>query len=146
MKILKYIWQLPQHIVALILILYYRYKKYGCMKSPYQITLGKVTKINIYKAYMRGPAISLGNYIITNPYDYQITDMLIRHEYGHQRQSLYLGPLYLLVIGIPSLVGNIWDANFHKNWPPLKSYKWYYNQPWEKWADKLGGVNRCVNI
>lgn len=146
MKILKYIWQLPQHIVALILILYYRYKKYGCMKSPYQITIRKISQINIYKAYMRGPAISLGNYIITNPYEYQITDMLIRHEYGHQRQSLYLGPLYLLIIGIPSLVGNIWDANFHRNWPPLKSYKWYYNQPWEKWADKLGGVNRCVNV
>lgn len=142
MKILKYIWQLPQHIVALVLILYYRYNKYGCMKSPYEIYVNKKITVNVYKADMRGPGISLGNYIITNPYEYRITSTVVKHEYGHQRQSLYLGPLYLIVIGIPSLLGNIWDANFHKKWSPEKSYRWYYNQPWEKWADKLGGVER----
>ena len=143
MKILKYIWQLPQHIVALLLILYYKYRKYGCMKSRYKVLVkDKQVRVNVYKALMTGPGISLGDYIITNPYEYKVTEMLIKHEYGHQRQSLYLGPLYLLIIGIPSLLGNIWDTNFHKKWPPIKSYRWYYNQPWEKWADKLGGVER----
>ena len=33
----------------------------------------------------------------------------IKHEYGHQKQSLYLGWFYLLIIGIPSFLGNIWD-------------------------------------
>lgn len=61
----------------------------------------------------------------------------VNHEYGHCLQSLLLGPLYLLVIGLPSL---IWAACFdawrakHK-----KSYYWLYT---ESWADRLGGVNR----
>lgn len=29
---------------------------------------------------------------------------LVVHEYGHSIQSLFLGPLYLIVIGIPSLI------------------------------------------
>jgi hypothetical protein len=59
----------------------------------------------------------------------------IKHEYGHSVQSAYLGPLYLFVIGIPSL---IW-AGFFDNWREKhnKSYYWFYT---ESWADKLGGA------
>ena len=66
----------------------------------------------------------------------------MKHEYGHSIQSRILGPAYLLIIGIPSLLGNIYDRVFNKEWKYSKSCRWYYNQPWEKWADKLGGVDR----
>lgn len=137
-RILLYIWQLPQNLVGLFLLGFYK-------------IIGKVSKwtpiadgVNIYLSKHMPSGISLGNYIIfkdRSPYYYP--DILsIQHEYGHHKQSLYLGPLYLLVIGLPSLLGNIWDRLFHKKWDWKKSYKWYYNQPWEKWADKLGGVKR----
>ncbi len=32
----------------------------------------------------------------------QLFDMLVVHEYGHTIQSLILGPLYLIIVGIPS--------------------------------------------
>ena len=67
---------------------------------------------------------------------------VIRHEQGHQKQSLYLGWLYLIIIGIPSFCGNIFDRLFHRKWDVSKRYDWYFSQPWEKWADELGGVNR----
>lgn len=70
----------------------------------------------------------------------------MRHEYGHTIQSRYLGPLYLLVIGLPSILGNIWDRINHKTWMYSKSCQWYYNQPWEKWADLLGRVDRNAYI
>lgn len=34
----------------------------------------------------------------------QRSNRLFRHEWGHTRQSAQLGPLYLLAVGLPSLV------------------------------------------
>lgn len=55
------------------------------------------------------------------------------HEYGHTIQSLILGPLYLFVILIPSM---IWFWCFDE-WRAKKDipYSWFYP---EKWADYLG--------
>ncbi len=51
----------------------------------------------------------------------------LRHEYGHTRQLIILGPLtYLLMIGAPSY----WET----------SHRSYYDRPWEITADLLGGV------
>lgn len=47
------------------------------------------------------------------------------HEYGHSIQSRLLGPLYLFVIGIPSL----WSVAFR----PDKHSQFYT----ERWADRL---------
>ena len=58
------------------------------------------------------------------------------HEYGHALQSMMLGPLYLLVIGIPSVLRvfyGSWYLRIHKR--PWKGY--YAGYP-EKWADRLG--------
>ena len=60
---------------------------------------------------------------------------LVVHEYGHTFQSLLLGPLYFLVIGIPSI---FWASSKkcqkfrkEKNVPYSKLYC-------EKWASKWG--------
>lgn len=58
-----------------------------------------------------------------------------KHEYGHSKQSLYLGPLYLIVVGLPSIT---W-AELYKNFKREISY---YDVYPENWADKLGEVNR----
>ena len=77
--------------------------------------------------------ICLGDYIVLKRKD---NEDGIKHEYGHSIQSRILGPLYLLLIGLPSLLGNIYCSHFHKD------SQWYYRQPWEHWADVLGGVQR----
>jgi hypothetical protein len=49
-------------------------------------------------------AVSLGQYIFIFS-DYGKDEMrIIKHEYGHTRQSHILGPLYLLVVGVPSII------------------------------------------
>jgi hypothetical protein len=78
--------------------------------------------------------LSLGEYIFIGTGNFGGTTTL--HETGHTRQSRLLGPLYLLLIGLPSLIGNIYNRIYHKG------SAWYYKQPWEAWADKLGGVVR----
>lgn len=87
--------------------------------------------------------VSLGNYIIFSSH-HNADDNSIKHEHGHQKQSSYLGWLYLILIGLPSFVGNLYDRIAHKKWTIKERIKWYYNQPWEKWADELGDVKRTT--
>ena len=137
MRLLLFLWEFPQNLLALILMLYYR------------IFCGKLT-IKEYKGIIyvgvpnRGFGVSLGAFVLLGTV-YLDRDTTIKHEYGHTIQSLWFGPLYLILIGIPSGLGNLYDKFFHtkeKGWAIKDSIKWYYNQPWEKWADKLGGVER----
>lgn len=94
MKILKFFWQLPQTIVALIYFLYLRYKDEILDTCTFQGAVVFIKK----ESY---GSVTLGNYIFLSP---RATDTTIRHEWGHTRQSLLLGPLYLIVIGIPSII------------------------------------------
>ena len=125
-KVLLYIWQLPQNLLGLLVILF---------------THAENTDKGYWLTYYHSFGVSLGNYIIFGGIG-SMLDTNVKHEQGHQKQSKYLGPLYLLIIGLPSVLGNLWDRLFHKKWPISKRISWYYNQPWEKWADKLGGVKR----
>lgn len=137
--VLLYIWQLPQNLVGLVWL---------CILK----ILGPVAKEEIpelpgaffYKTQKVNGGVCLGKYIFTcgTPYAYRQNKDTYKHEWGHSKQSKMLGWLYLFVIGIPSATGNLFDQIFHSNWLYLDSIKWYYNQPWEKWADKLGGVDR----
>lgn len=125
-EILLYIWQLPQHIVALCIILWHKIRKSYCKKT-------EADGVEFYRAkHIGNAAVSLGRYIFID-IDRILTKNTLLHEHGHQIQSKYLGPLYLIIIGIPSAIGNIVDRIHRID---------YYKQPWEAWADKLGGVER----
>jgi len=56
-----------------------------------------------------------------------------KHEYGHCLQSLMLGPLYIIIIGIPSIC---W-AGFGKKYREENGLT-YYDFFTEKWANYLG--------
>lgn len=118
-NLVLWLWQFPQNLLGFIII------KLGKANKYYHIT-------NIYTCHCFYAGVSLGKYIIFD--NRCITeDNNIKHEMGHQKQSLYLGWLYLIIIGIPSVIGNLIYR--------IKKFK-YYELPWEKWADKLGNVKR----
>jgi hypothetical protein len=119
MYVLKFIWQMPQILLGKILIKYY--------KASYIV---KYKEVFIYKSDKINGGISLGNIIITN----SLRDRRIKHEYGHSIQSQYLGWVYLLVIGLPSI---IMAQKYINGKVSIKKYYSFYT---EKWADKLGGV------
>lgn len=62
-------------------------------------------------------------------------DFTIKHELGHCIQSRYLGPLYLLVIGIPSIT---W-VMLRRMIPELRKYN-YYDFYTESWSNKLMNI------
>ena len=118
MKILLYIWQLPQNILGLLFLL--------CLKGKQELL---VDNIRFYYIDTFPGGISLGDYIILGYKNARS----VRHEYGHCIQSRYLGWLYLPVVGLPSLL--------HAAFCECRKHS-YYDFWTEAWADKLGGVKR----
>lgn len=78
--------------------------------------------------------ISLGLFIFTPDGEDEWCRRMAAHEYGHTRQSLLLGPLYLAAVGLPSLLWERleWCRRLRRenNIP----YSWFYT---ERWADRL---------
>lgn len=124
---LLHIWQFPQHLVALALKAY-------CGKSITETIVRGNTKVYFTKKILGG--VSLGNYVFLTGYWRNSKDLqqTIAHELGHTKQSLILGPLYLFIIGLPSLI----HAAFYNP----NSGKSYYSFYTEKWADKLSNIKR----
>lgn len=58
------------------------------------------------------------------------------HEYGHTFQSLLLGPLYLIIIGIPSL---IWAKSTYFRKKDVRiAYNSFYTESWaNRWGEKV---------
>ena len=122
MKVLKEIWQFPQNLIGYIVMKVT--KSYpGC-----------AYKDAVVFPWYRKDGISLGRYIFVPP---TVDEDYVKHEYGHSIQSKYLGWFYLLVVGLPSI---IWAGCFKKYRKVHKVN--YYSFYTEKWADRLGGVER----
>lgn len=124
-EILFYLWQLPQNILGLLLVFIYKAKPftYRFNDSEYPVYLSEK---------MHG-GISLGKYVILSVGSSPTT---VCHEHGHQIQSLRLGWLYLLVVGLWSGLRaglNLYEMGH------------YYDAFPEDWADRLGGVKRDIN-
>lgn len=113
------IWQLPQTLVGLVMM-------------PF---MGKMKKVadrhfnfcwettNMYGGISLGPIayVSRGS-----------SKESVAHETdGHTVQSKILGPLYLIAIGLPSIL-HAWLYDYKKHC--------YYNFFCEKWANKLAGL------
>lgn len=120
-RALLLLWQLPQLLLGLLVALVLRARRaadgiWRCA-APIGVSFG--------------PVIILWSELHLFEYDKAAC-----HERGHSRQSELLGPLYLIMVGIPSLTMNVLTqlgilraSNYYKRWP-------------ESWADQLGGVKR----
>ena len=82
---LLYLWQLPQNLLGL------------AVKTVTKAEKGFAG----YHYWKFHSGLSLGRYVFIH--EHALVE-LAKHEEGHQKQSMILGWLYLLVIGIPSIV------------------------------------------
>ena len=163
MKVILFFWQLPQNVLGLLFRVYWALfdgsvwtttTKSNIRKERYEDSVVYVVPSKTFSG------VSLGRYIFIG--ESRDLDPHIRaHEYGHSIQSKILGPLYLLLVGIPSLTLNRLSV-IKYNRAMRKAEKrfretgqsftraeivkpildWYYSSYPEKWADKLGGVRR----
>lgn len=94
----------------------------------------KAEKADGYYIWKSINGLSLGEYIFAPK---GAGEKFLKHERGHTIQSYILGWFYLLVIGLPSI---IWAGCFGEY--RRKNGVSYYSFYTERWADKLGGVDR----
>lgn len=92
-------------------------------------------------------SVSLGMFVFVTkkPYFYEklkdaysmeeLSRRLLVHEYGHTVQSLILGPLYLIVMGIPSTLWGFLPSCAKKRKENQVSYFSFFT---ERWANALG--------
>jgi len=130
------LWQLPQYIIGLLILIIVRPVK----RQTTLIIHGKQITVTWWQSrpgqfinsYSGGILITAGD-----------TEKHIRHKYGHCCQSRYLGPFFVSIIGFASVIlTHIPHRTLHRNWPQARRYQWYYEQWSEAWADRLGGVKR----
>lgn len=127
------VWGFPQTFIGFLLFCFYGRCEHAVYRGAVVTYWGK------------REGLSLGLFIfLPSEAHISLTDVsqprqdrsmhLHTHEYGHTIQSLFFGPFYLLIIGIPSL---LW-ASF----PPL-ARRWkegergYYSFITERFADRL---------
>ena len=122
-RVIKWLWQFPQNMLALFI------EGMLCLAA---FRSGEEEGNTIIMNNVLPSAMSLGDYIFVNP---MASNKCIKHECGHVKQSKMLGPLYLIIIGIPSIlhcwyndfVDCCWkDGRYH--------YEHFYT---EKWAERL---------
>lgn len=106
------LWEFPQLLVGLICLLIYKARYHSAYKGSFVFFSEKIRS-----------SVCFGYIIII------VNEKSIPHEYGHSRQSMYLGPLYLLVIGVCSVA--------HKLFHHCSNYYHFFT---EKWADKISGI------
>ena len=94
---LLFLWELPQNFLGIMVFAIMKLRKTTLKIQAYNHLLCIETK-NV--------GISLGWFVFWTPsgnrFSHLEIDCLL-HELGHARQSVFLGPFYLLIIGIPSL-------------------------------------------
>lgn len=124
-----WVWQLPQNLLG---VLWRNVKK----SSIIALISNEDSKLVGAKMYLikAGGAVTLGKYVFISQ-TYRDMSYTIKHECGHVKQSKMLGPLYLIVIGIPS-IAHAW-LNDYIGCDKKEGYTHFYT---EKWADKLMGL------
>ena len=121
-----FLWQLPQNLVAVGLLL--------LSKNVRKIDYRHFCIVLTAEMPKNAGGVSLGNFAFVSP-QLAHDERTIRHEAdGHTVDSLIFGPLYLLVIGLPSVLHLMWFTRKH---PADKSYDDFYT---ERWANRHAGL------
>ena len=117
----QYAWGAPQTLAGLCIWLWGRW--HGWPRQRYN---GAAVS-----AWGGDAGLSLGLFMFVPALEEK---RLLRHEYGHCLQSLLLGPLYLPVIAVPSMLWFRLPALRRRRRQKGISYYAFYT---ERWADKL---------
>jgi len=107
------------------------------INKPHFWYKGSIITVNAsFKPTKARSGVALGLFVFTTleiGKEQVASNDLIKHEYGHVLQSALLGPLFLLIIGIPSLTWARLFAGWRKK--HNKDYCSFYTESWaEKWG------------
>ena len=131
------LWGLPQSIIGFFLFLHYRRRSrrheifHGAIVTSWPIHGSMSLGLFIFMSEHTGSFVRDGEIVTGAVADRSV----LVHEFGHSVQSLLLGPLFLPLVGLPSI---LWA-----NVPALRALRRdrkisYYSIYPENWANRLG--------
>ena len=124
--ILQLVWGLPQTLFGFAVFLRWR-------SAPHSRYHGAIVT-----EWKKRTGLSLGLFLFV-PEGTGGKDFLV-HEYGHSIQSLVLGPLYLLVIGLPSAVWcNLPCCGTLRKRKRISYQSFFTERSANKWGEKVTG-------
>ena len=98
--LIQWTWALPQNIAGAVLLLIL-----GRNVTHFGFGGALVTLADEHPLLRDRGSVSLGMFVFLNVApSTESGRMVLIHEYGHTIQSLFLGPLFFPVIGIPSVI------------------------------------------
>lgn len=134
MSPLSLAWELPQSLLGLAVL--------GA-----ELAIGTVRGVQRDRGRIfvesRLNAVSLGAFVFWSRGEsryFVLDDSTRDHEYGHTFQSRLFGPLYLPLVGVPSVLRVLIAVGYRE----VTGQRWggYFDGYPERWADQLGGVTR----
>ena len=136
-KIRRWTWELPQTLIGALLALFNR-------KTLLRVVEYEGQKVYLYDKFRGGISLGYYTHLDWNAKDHNNgivrkgLKRSIRHEAkGHGTQSKWLGPLYLLVVGLPSII-HCWVHT-------LCGRRWnYYSFYTERWAEQIAGNHKTL--
>ncbi len=127
------IWELPQNSLGALLLVA------GRLFGSVQEVAHEQERVFVRTG---GIGVSLGLFVFWfdqgNRY-FSADTLMKRHEHGHSFQSRWLGPLYLPLVGVPSVMRVLYSIAYRE----LTGRFWcgYFSGYPERWADRLGGIS-----
>lgn len=118
-KVLMFLWQLPQNIVGLVMYIFLKNKK----------VVDETIWCKCWVADNMQGGISLGSFAFVSPGLSKHPESVAHELRGHTVDSRIFGPLYLIVVGIPSILNATLDFT-----------ECYYDWYPEKWANEHAGL------
>lgn len=121
-RVIQWTWGFPQTLVGFLIFLLFR-------KCPHYNYHGAIVT-----QWDKAGSVGLGMFIMLAR-DHPGKEPLLVHEYGHTIQSLILGPLFLLLAGLPSFA---WAGiPYFRKYRKKNKVSYYAVYP-ENWANRLG--------
>lgn len=124
-RLWQWTWGFPQTLFGCLLYLLHR-------DSPHEAYHGCV--VTYWKHNM---SLGVGMFLFLSKYHYDLEPRMLVHEFGHSIQSAILGPLFLPVMGIPSILWGLlpWTVRMREE----KGISYYAFYP-ESTANYLGAL------
>ena len=125
---------MPQNVLGLLFLLLWGQRParpfHGALAAEYRCRWLK-----------EGTCFSLGMFIFLGKIPDRERKKLLAHEYGHTVQSLLFGPLYLLLIFLPSV---FWFIRYHRDPARWRTRGVRYSDRWMErnanfWGHRITG-------
>jgi hypothetical protein len=127
-------WELPQNLLGAAVL--------GAAWATGQVLGVQRDKQRLF-VRSKGLGVSLGWFVFYcddgNRY-FRDDPLMKRHEHGHTFQSRRLGPLYLPLVGVPSVSRVLYAMAYRE--ATGRRWRGYYDGWPERQADELGGIRR----